>query len=255
MLLVIDIGNSNIVLGIYEKEKILHCWRIATNKLGTSDEIGMYIIALFNYNNLNICSIEGVVIESVVPQVEYSFEHAINKYFNLIPLVVKPGIKTGICIKYDNPKELGSDRIVNAVAAYKLYGGPVIVIDFGTATKFCAVSDKGDHLGGIICPGIKLSAEALFKSTAKLPAVDLKKPPNVIGRNIVSAIQGGIIYGFEGMVKYLITAMKKELDYEKVKVVATGSLAQLVCNNNDMIDTVNSYLTLEGLRIIYEINK
>ncbi len=252
MILVIDIGNSNVVLGIYSGCKMLHCWRKSTNALETPDEIGIFIIGLFNHNKLDICKIEGVVIESVVPQLEDSFAYAIKEYFKLIPLIVNSDIKTGISIKYDNPKELGTDRLVNAVAAYELYGGPVIVIDFGTATKFCAVSDKGEHLGGIICPGIKVSAEALSKSTAKLPVVDLHKPASFLCRNTVTAIQGGIIFGFEGIVKYIITEMKKELGYDEVKVVATGGLAQFVCANNDMINTVNNYLTLDGLRIIYE---
>jgi len=199
--------------------------------------------------------IEAVVIASVVPPIMYSLEHAIRKYFKLEPMVVGPGIKTGINIKYENPREVGADRIINAVAALELYGGPLIIVDFGTATTFCAVSSKGEYLGGVICPGIKISAEALFQKTAKLPKIDLVKPETVIGRNTVSSMQSGIIYGYVGEVDYIVRRMKKEMKDDNIKVIATGGLARLIASESETIDEINGLLTLEGLRIIYERNK
>jgi len=191
----------------------------------------------------------------VVPPIMYSLEHAIRKYFKLEPMVVGPGIKTGINIKYENPREVGADRIINAVAALELYGGPLIIVDFGTATTFCAVSSKGEYLGGVICPGIKISAEALFQKTAKLPKIDLVKPETVIGRNTVSSMQSGIIYGYVGEVDYIVRRMKKEMKDDNIKVIATGGLARLIASESETIDEINGLLTLEGLRIIYERNK
>lgn len=254
MIVVVDVGNTNTVLGVYNENEILYCWRINTKNIGTSDEVGILILNLFKYENLNKDEVKGVVIGSVVPTVIYSLKHAVQKYFNINPFIIEPGIKTGICIKYDNPKELGCDRIANAVAAYELYGGPIIVVDFGTATKFCVVSQKGEHLGGVICPGIKISAEALFRETSRLPKIELKRPENVINKNTLGAIQSGIIYGFEGMVRFLIESIKKEMGDENIKVIATGGLAGLICNDNDIADEVDSNLTLEGMRILYYLN-
>jgi type III pantothenate kinase len=185
----------------------------------------------------------------------YSLEHAIRKYIRVEPIIVGPGIKTGINISYENPREVGADRIVNAVASLHIYGGPLIIVDFGTATTFCAVSKTGDYLGGVICPGIKISAEALFQRAAKLPRIELVKPKSVIGRNTVSSMQSGMIYGFAGQVDYIVRHMKEEMGQEGIKVVATGGLARLIAAESKMIDEVNGHLTLEGLRIIYEKNK
>lgn len=255
MLLVIDVGNSNIVLGVYEQRKLLAHWRLGTDRERTSDEFGAYFLGLFSHENLKLDDIEAVMIASVVPPLMYSLEHAVRKYFKREPLLVGPGIKTGINIKYENPREVGADRIVDAVAAHELYGGPLIVVDFGTATTFSAISSKGEFLGGVICPGIKISAEALFQSTAKLPRVELTKPETVIGRNTAVSIQSGIFYGYVGQVNYIINKMKKEMKEENIRVIATGGLARLIAAESDVIDEINSMLTLEGLRIVYEKNK
>mgnify|MGYP000126448784 FL=1 len=255
MIFAVDVGNTNIELGVYEGKNLLARWRMGTDKEKTSDEFGMFFAGLFRNENLDIQKTEAVIISSVVPPIMYSLEHAIRKYFKVEPMIVGPGIKTGINIKYENPREVGADRIVNAVAAYEIYGGPVIIIDFGTATTFCAVSSKGEYLGGVICPGIKISAEALFQRTAKLPRIELVKPEHVIGRNTVASMQSGIVYGYVGQVDYIVRRIKKEMKEEGIKVIATGGLARLVAAESETIDEVNGLLTLEGLRIIYEKNK
>lgn len=255
MILVMDVGNTNIVLGVYQGEKLLFHWRMGTDKEKTSDEFGMFFVNLFRHENLDIKAVEAVIIASVVPPIMYSVEHAIRKYFKVEPIVVGPGIKTGINIKYENPREVGADRIVNAVAAYEIYGGPLIIVDFGTATTFCAINSKGEYLGGVICPGIKISAEALFQRAAKLPRIELVKPDSVIGRNTVVSMQSGIVFGYVGQVDFIVKRMKKEIKEDSIKVVATGGLARLIASESETIDEINGLLTLEGLRIIYERNK
>ncbi|MGE5677523.1 MAG: type III pantothenate kinase [Pseudomonadota bacterium] len=255
MILVIDVGNTNIVLGIYEDKKLLNFWRVKTDADKTSDEYGMIIHQLFELQGFKFDQIEDVVICSVVPPIMYTLEHMTRKYFNREPLVIGPGIKTGMNIKYDNPKEVGADRIVNAVAAYELYGGPLIIVDFGTATTYCAVSKNGEYLGGAISPGIRISMDALFERTAKLPRVELVKPGSVICKNTINSIQSGVIYGYIGQVDYLVKRMKKELGAPEAKVIATGGLSKLIASESETIDTVNGLLTLEGLRIIYERNR
>ncbi|MBC8631979.1 type III pantothenate kinase [[Eubacterium] tenue] len=255
MLLVFDVGNTNMVLGIYEGKELKKYWRISTDKAKTSDEYGMLINNLFQYDNVDIKSIKDVIISSVVPNVMHSLENFCIKYFNKQPLVVGPGVKTGLNIKYDNPKQVGADRIVNAVAAIEKYRAPMIIIDFGTATTFCAISAKGDYLGGTIAPGIKISSEALFQRASKLPRVELLKPGMTICKNTVSAMQSGIIYGYVGLVDKIVKMMKEELGNEDVKVVATGGLSSLIASETNSIDCVDKFLTLEGLRIIYDKNK
>lgn len=254
MILVLDVGNTNIALGVYEGKTLQGQWRMRTDKEMTSDEFGMFFTGLLNHEGLDIKGIRAVVIASVVPPIMYSLEHAVRKYFKVEPMVVGPGVKTGINIKYENPREVGADRIVNAVAALEIYGGPVIIVDFGTATTFCAVSSKGEYLGGVICPGIKISADALFQRTAKLPRIELVKPETVIGRNTISSIQSGVVFGYVGQVDYLVRRIKKEMKEDNVKVVATGGLARLISSESETIDEINRLLTLEGLRIIYEKN-
>lgn len=258
MILVVDVGNTNIVLGVYsETERVAH-WRLATDSKRSADEYGAMLITLFLHNKLDPSDVEGVIVSSVVPNIMYTLEHMIRKYFEINPIIVGPGVKTGINIKYDNPKEVGADRIVNAVAAHELYKGSVIIIDFGTATTFCALTKNADYLGGTICPGLKISSEALFERAAKLPRVELIKPSGVICKNTVNSMQAGIIYGYIGQVDYIVTKMKDEMeDYieDEPQVIATGGLATLIANESKCIDKVNPYLTLEGLRIIYEKNK
>ncbi len=255
MIVVIDVGNTNIVFGVYEGKKLLNHWRMATDRDKTSDEYGMFIMNIFNHEKIDVGNVEAVVIASVVPPIMYSLEHAIKKYFKLEPIVVGPGIKTGINIKYENPREVGADRIVNAVAALELYKGPFIIVDFGTATTFCAVTANGEYLGGVICPGIKISAEALFQKAAKLPRIELIKPDTVIGRNTVSSMQSGIVFGYVGKVDYIVRRMKKEMKEDNIKVIATGGLARLIASESETIDEINGLLSLDGLRIIYERNK
>lgn len=257
MILVMDVGNTNIVLGAYEGKNLIADWRLATDHKRTADEYGIQVTQLFMQRKLNPEQVDGVIISSVVPNIMYTVEHMIRKYFNRTPLIVGPGIKTGINIKYDNPKEVGADRIVNAVAAHELFKRALIIIDFGTATTFCAVTKNADYLGGTICPGIKISAEALFEKAAKLPRVELVKTPGVICKNTVTSMQAGIIYGYTGSVDYIVERMKKEMEaYGETDplVIATGGLATLISKDSKYIAKVSPYLTLEGLRILYEKN-
>lgn len=255
MILVFDVGNTNIVLGVYRGKELVDYWRIATDKNKTSDEYNILIHQFFQYNNIDIKDVKDIIISSVVPNIMYSLEHATRKLFNIEALVVGPGVKTGMNIKYDNPKQVGADRIVNAIAAYEKYGGPLIIVDFGTATTFCAISEKGEYLGGTISPGIKISSDALFEKAAKLPRVELVKPGKVICKNTVNSMQAGIIYGYVGLVEYIVKKMKTEIKDKSVKVIATGGLSTLIASETDCIDTVDKFLSLEGLNIIYERNK
>jgi type III pantothenate kinase len=258
MLFVIDVGNTNIVLGAYEGKKLLSEWRLSTNPQKTADENGMFVMGLFEKADLNYKDVDAAVLSSVVPNVMYSIEHMIKKYFKINPLIVGPGIKTGVNIKYDNPKEVGADRIVNAVAAHEMYDRSLIIIDFGTATTFCSVGKSGDYYGGSIAPGIKVSADSLFERTAKLPKIEILKPPSVICKNTVQSMQAGVVYGYIGAVDYIVKKMKLEmieLGEEEPYVVATGGLAKLIADGSETIDKVIPHLTLEGLRIIYEKNK
>ncbi|NSW89729.1 MAG: type III pantothenate kinase [Firmicutes bacterium] len=255
MLFVMDIGNTNIVMGVYGKEGLLFHWRLGTNREKTSDEYGILILELLNYEKIDVYKIKAAVVASVVPPINNTIENAILRYLKVEPLFVGPGIKTGINIKLDDPRELGADRIVNAVAAYEIYGGPVIIVDFGTATTFCVVTSKGEYLGGAICPGIKISAEALFHRTSKLPKIDIVKTQSIIGKNTVAAMQSGIFYGYVGQVDYIVKRMKDEIKEPGVKVIATGGLAGLIATESETINQVNGLLTLEGLRIIYEKNR
>ena len=255
MILVLDIGNSNIVLGLYRDAELMNAWRISTEKDKSSDEYSILLHQLFQYNKRNPKDVKDVIISSVVPNIMYSMQNSIRKTFKIEPLIVGPGIKTGMDIKYDNPKQVGADRIVNGVAGYEKYGGPLIIVDFGTATTFCAISEKGEYLGGTIAPGIKISSDALFQRAAKLPRVELEKPGRVICKNTVNSIQSGIIYGYVGLVEYIIKRMTKELRNRNVKVIATGGLAALIASESDMLHEVNKNLTLEGLKIIYDKNR
>ncbi|MGM0379745.1 MAG: type III pantothenate kinase [Bacillota bacterium] len=254
MLLAFDVGNTNTVFGIYEKDKLLDYWRISTTKGKTEDELIVLIKQLLNMKDYKLESVNRVIISSVVPQVMYSLEHMADKYCGVKAMIVGPGIKSGINIKYDNPKEVGADRIVNSVGALKKYGKGLIIVDFGTATTFDVVSDKGAYLGGAILPGIKISQDALFRKAAKLTRVELVKPKKVIAKNTVESIQSGIIYGYAGSVKNIVERMKKELPYD-VKVIATGGLANLIGEVAESIDVIDKFLTLDGLKFIHDLNR
>lgn len=254
MLLVIDVGNSNIVLGVFRGKRLVHSWRISTDRGKTEDEYAILIRALFAAHSLKFEDIRDIVISTVVPPLSPVFERLARQYFGSVPLVVGPGVRTGMPIKLDNPREAGADRIVNAVAAFEKYGGPVVVVDFGTATIFDAVSASGEYLGGAIAPGIEISTEALFQRAAMLPRIELVKPPSVIGTNTVNSMQSGIVYGFAGQVDELVTRIVAELG-GSAKVVATGELAHLIATEALSIQEVDPLLTLDGLRIIWEKNR
>ncbi len=254
MILTLDIGNTNIKTALFEGMEMLKYWRISTNRTQTSDEYGIMLVNLFRYSGLDSEEVEGIVVSSVVPTVNFTIEHMCQSYFGMQAMFVAPGIKTGIHIKYDNPKELGSDRIANAVASWELYGGPCIFIDFGTATSFGVVSAQGEFLGGAIVPGLKVTADAIVDRTAKLPRFELIKPQSVIGKNTVANLQSGILYGHIGMVKYLIRRMKEEIGAD-CRVIATGGMALLVKDDAPEIDVLDGLLTLKGLNLIYGKNK
>ncbi len=255
MLLVCDVGNTNIVLGVYKGQELLRYWRISTDKTKTSDEIGIIVHQFFNNEGIPTDEIEDVIISSVVPTIMYSLQHMAIKYFDKEALVVGPGIKTGINIKYDNPRQVGADRIVNAVACIHKYGGPCVIVDFGTATTFCAISEKNEYLGGTIAPGIKISSDALFQKASKLPKVELVKPEGVICKNTVKSIQSGVIYGYVGLVDYIVRRMKTELKNDDIKVIATGGLSSMIASESETIEIVDKFLTLDGLKIIYDMNR
>ena len=254
MIFTMDIGNTNIKTALFEGENMVQYWRLSTNKQMSSDEYGILLANLFRHNGLDMKAVTGIIISSVAPSINFTIEHMVQNYFNVSPMMVVPGIKTGINLKYDNPRELGSDRIANAVAAWELYGGPCIFIDFGTATTFGVMSARGEFLGGAICPGLKLASEALVDRAAKLPRFELVKPESAIGRNTIANLQSGIIYGHVGLVTYIIQKMRQELKAPDARVIATGGMALLVAAETDMIDVLDGTLTLKGLRLIYEKN-
>jgi type III pantothenate kinase len=254
MLLAIDIGNSNIVLGVFDGARIRESWRVGTKASRTADEYAMIMKDLFGFTGIDFKKINGVIISSVVPPLLPIMSEMSRKYFKIEPLVVTSETRTGITLKYDNPREIGADRIVNAAAAFEFFGGPLIIVDFGTATTFCAVTKGGEYLGGAITPGVKISAEALYQRAAKLPRVELVRPPTVIGRDTVSAMQAGILFGYAGLVDGIVERIKSELGAD-AKVIATGGLAELVAPETKTITEVRADLTLQGLRILYDRNR
>ncbi len=254
MLLAVDIGNTDITLGVFEGEELRATWHIATGIHRMADEYAATLLNLLRHQNLATSDIKEAILCSVVPPLIATFEELFQKYFQISPLVVGAGVKTGVRIRMDNPKEVGADRIVNAAAAHHLYGGPVIITDLGTATTFDAVSREGDYLGGVIAPGIKTAAEALFTRAAMLPRVELVRPKQTIGTNTISAIQSGLIFGYVGLIEGIVARLRKELG-GKALVVVTGGYAELMAQETTVIDKVNPDLTLIGLRLIYLMNQ
>ncbi len=255
MLLAMDIGNTNTVLGLFKDDQLIDEWRIRTDVNTTVDEYGIAIRSLFAAHAHPIEQVRHVIISCVVPPVLNALERFCSKYFNIAPIIVGPGIRTGMPIFYDNPKEVGADRIVNAIAAYELYKKALIVVDFGTATTFDYVSDRGEYMGGVISPGIMISCEALFYKNSKLPRVEIfARPRSVLGKTTITSMNAGIVYGYAGLVEGIINRMKREVNAD-IKVVATGGLALLIASECPAIDEVDDHLTLRGLRIIFERNR
>jgi len=255
MIFVMDVGNTNIKAAVFDGKTLLKRWRCVTEPSMTSDQYGIIMADLFRYHGLDMKAIEGIMISSVVPTINFTIEHMCGDYFGMEPRFLVPGMKTGLNIKYENPRELGSDRIANAVAVSTLYGGPSIFIDFGTATTYGVISAKNEFLGGAIGPGLRMMNRAIASGTAKLPSIELVMPQKVIGRTTVANIQSGILYGYIGSVEKIVGGMKAEMGCPDAKVIATGGMAHMVKNNSNVIDIINPDLTLTGLRIIYEKNQ
>lgn len=256
MLLVIDVGNTNIVFGVYKEEELIHDWRISSDKNKSSDEYGLLFQQILANREITPEMIDDVIISSVVPNLMHTLPNMIVKYFHKDPIVVEAGIKTGLNICYDNPKEVGADRIVNAVGALEKYGGPLIVIDIGTAITFCVINEKRQYLGGLILPGIGISADALFMRTSKLPKIEIVEPSKVIARTTVTSMQSGLYFGFSSMIDGIIEAILKESQKkaQDVNIVATGGFATMLVSHSKYDILIDRYLTLDGLRIVYDMN-
>jgi type III pantothenate kinase len=258
MLLAIDVGNTNIVLGVFDGDRLIESWRLATMRERTSDEIGIWVAQLFEHRAVDANKVTGIVMGSVVPPLTSTFMKMAQRYFGMKPLNVDSSVDTGMPILYKNPSEVGADRILNGVAAYRLYGhdrhAPMIVVDFGTATTFDVISMKGEYLGGVITPGLQISADALFQRAARLPRVDVRKPCEVIGKTTVSAIESGLYYGYVGLVDGVVRRIQAELGQTAV-CIATGGLASVIAPEVALIEVVNPDLTLHGLRMVWERNR
>lgn len=254
MLLVIDVGNTNITFGVYNGKKLLQSFRLTTKIQRTSDEFGTAVMELLNFNGISVKDINGISIASVVPNIMHALTSAMVKYIGKKPLIVGPGVKTGIKLVTENPRSIGADRIADVVAAYDKYGGPVLVLDFGTATTYDLVREDGSFCACIIAPGIHISAKALSSEAAKLPQVEIRKPDSILAQETITGMQAGLVYGQIGQSEYIIQQVKKESGYDNMKVVATGGLGRMISSETDLIDIYDPDLTLDGLRIIYEKN-
>ncbi len=252
MILTLDVGNTNMTGGVFDGDDIKATFRITTKMPRTSDEYGMMLCSLLQINSIKVSDIKDVAVCSVVPDVMHSLENAIIKYFKLKPMIVEAGVKTGIRIVTPHPQQIGADRIVDAVAAYELYGGPVLVLDFGTATTYDLVNEEGAFIGGITAPGIRISAKALWEGAAKLPKIEIKKPDAVLGRDTITSMQSGLVFGQIGQTEYIIRRVKEETGLKTMKVVATGGLGRIIANETDTIDVYDPNLTLKGILLIYK---
>lgn len=255
MIICLDIGNTNIKYAVFDGDNLLLSFRVATEHKKTSDEYGGQLLSILGNNNLSASDITGGIISSVVPQLDYTLEKMCRVYLNIKPLLLAPGLKTGLNLKVDNAKEVGADRVVNNVAAVKKYGYPLIIIDFGTATTFNVIDSKSEFIGGVIAPGIKGSLDSLVNGTAKLPRVEIERPASVIGKNTVTNMQSGIVFGFAGLVEYIVKKIKREMKEENVTVVATGGFSEIIAKEISCIDKVDKFLTLDGLKYLYNLNK
>ncbi|HYK87992.1 MAG TPA: type III pantothenate kinase [Acidobacteriota bacterium] len=253
MLFAIDVGNTNITLGVYDGDKLGPRWRLATSHDKMPDEYGILMTNLLSHVGIDAKNVTAIAMASVVPPLTGTFEQACRRYLGRAPLIVDAETKTGVRVRYEDPKQVGADRVVDAAAVHKLYGGPAAVVDFGTATTFDAISREGDYLGGAIAPGIGIAADALFQRTAKLPRVDLSRPPSVIGRNTVHSLQSGLLFGYVSLVEGMVARFRAELG-TGMKVIGTGGLAELIAQETSVINILAPWLTLDGLRIIYELN-
>ena len=254
MLLTVDVGNTNITFGVFEGEDMKATFRMMSKLSRTSDEYAVSIVMMLKQNNVAVEKIDGIIVASVVPNIMHALLGGIERYLGKKPLIVGPGIKSGIKIVTENPKEIGPDRIVDAVAAYEKYGGPVLVIDFGTATTYDLVNDKGEFCAGITAPGIRISAKALWEDTAKLPEIEIRRPASILAQNTVTSMQAGLVYGQIGQTEYIINQVRKESGYENMRVIATGGLGSIIADETDSIEIYDRTLTLDGLRFIYRKN-
>lgn len=254
MIICLDVGNTNIKFAVYDGDNFIMSFRVATEHKKTSDEYGGQLLSILRNNGVNPAYINGGIISSVVPQLDYTLERMCLTYLKIKPLLLAPGLKTGLNLKVDNAREVGADRVVNNVSAVKKYGFPLIIIDFGTATTFNVINEKGDFIGGVIAPGIKGSLDSLVNGTAKLPRVEIERPDSVIGKNTVTNMQSGIVYGFSGLVEYLVKKIKREMKCENVTVIATGGFSEIIAKEINCIDKVDKLLTLEGLKYLYYLN-
>ncbi len=254
MIICLDVGNTNIKYAVFDGDNLVLSFRVATEHKKTSDEYGGQVLSILNNNGIGISDIKGGIISSVVPQLDYTLERMCRNYLKIKPLMLAPGLKTGLNLKVDNAREVGADRVVNNVAALKKYGAPLIIVDFGTATTFNVIDEKGEFIGGVIAPGIKGSLDSLVNGTAKLPRVEIERPNSVIGKNTVTNMQSGIVFGFAGLVEYIVKKIKREMKYENVTTVATGGFSEIIATEINCIDHVDKLLTLEGLKYLYELN-